>query len=241
MKHVLVAFILCLLLAAPAMAGVTIGLPADVGVGNCFPFGCAYSTYGSGEYQQVYNSGQFATDTPITITSLEFYNTAFNFNATAMNSGNWTISLSTTPADWNTLVPNFASNLGGNNTQVFSGNLAQPWGFGKTLQINLSTPFIYDPLAGNLLMDVVATGTSDVGGSEIFFDTNGYNSADIANGFNTYLGRVYDNGALNVNSGYGLVTGFNEPVSATPEPSTMLTLASGILGLAGLARKRLFS
>ena len=41
-----------------------------------------------------------------------------------------------------------------------------------------------------------------------------------------------------MNNGYGLVTGFNQGVSSTPEPSTQLTLGAGILGLAGLARKR---
>jgi hypothetical protein len=231
MKHVLIAFILCLLLAAPAMAGVTIGLPADSNTGNCYPFGCAYN----GEYQQVYNNGQFGGT--ITITSLEFFNTQVNyFNPSTMNSGSWTISLSTTSADWNSLDPTFANNIGGNNTVVFSGNLFQPWSFPKTLQINLSTPFTYDPLAGNLLMDVVVSGATNTHG-DLYFDTNGYNSVDIHNGYNTFLGRVYNLGE--VNSGYGLVTGFNQPVSSTPEPSTLLTLGSGILGLAGLARKRL--
>jgi hypothetical protein len=227
MKHVLVACILCLLLAAPAMAGITVGLPADSGTGNCFPFGCAYS----GEYQQVYNSGQFSGS--LTITSLEFFNTQLNTGATAMNSGNWAISLSTTSADWNTLSSTFASNVGADNTLVFNGNLAQPWAFGDTLQINLSTPFTYNPLNGNLLLDVVVTGASQSGGT-LYFDTNGYNNGGF-NG-NTFLGRVYNSGSIS--NGYGLVTGFNEGVSSTPEPSTLLTFGSGILGLAGLARKR---
>jgi hypothetical protein len=230
MKHVLVACILCLLLAAPAMAGITVGLPADVGTGNCYPFGCAYSE----EYQQIYNNGQFGGT--ITITSLEFFNTQINTGATAMNSGTWTISLSTTSADWNSLSSVFANNIGPDNTLVFSGNLTQPWAFGDTLQINLSTPFTYNPLNGNLLMDVVASATD--GGGDIYFDTNGYNGGSF-NG-NTFLGRVYHNSGV-VNNGYGLVTGFNEPVSSTPEPSTLLTLGSGFIGLAGLARKRLFS
>ena len=93
------AFVVCLFLltAMSASAGVVVGLPADVGAGNCYPFGCSFT----GEYQQVYNSGQFSG--PITITDLEFYNTAVGTDATAMNGDSWTIFLSTTSADWNTL------------------------------------------------------------------------------------------------------------------------------------------
>jgi hypothetical protein len=228
----LAAFVLCLLLAAPGMAGISVGLPADPGTGNCFPFGCQYSDYGS-EYQQVYSNTQFSS--PIAITSLEFFNTQLDLGSTAMNSGTWTISLSTTSADWNTLSTTYASNLGGNNTLVFTGNLVQPWAFGDTLQINLSTPFTYDPANGNLLMDIGVSGISAQGGI-IYFDTNGHPRR------NAFLGRVYSNGSFTVaDYGYGLVTGFNQGGTVTPEPSTLLTLASGIIGLTGLARKRLFS
>lgn len=198
-----------------------IGLPADPGYGNCFPFGCAYNGY----YQQVYTSSQFPPPVPITITELYFYNTQVNFGATAMNSGNWTIWLSTTSADWNTLSPTFSTNqitdnIGADNTQVFSGNLAQPWVFGDngaTLAIVLTTPFTYNPSSGNLLMTVLATGTTAPGGI-IYFDSNGEAEAD------TIMGRVFcttddgedDNGVPGtscgssgtVDTGYGLVTGF---------------------------------
>jgi hypothetical protein len=111
MKKILAAAVVCLaLFAVPAFAGlVVVGSPADVGTGNCFPYGCAYS----GEYQQVYNSGQFSG--PITITDLEFYNTQVNFGATGTNTGNFAISLSTTSADWNTPSSHYAKNIGGDN------------------------------------------------------------------------------------------------------------------------------
>ena len=147
-----------LLCSGPAFATVIIGLPPDPGNGNCFPFGCSYS----GEYQQVYSASQFSG--PIEIGDLEFYNTKYNSSATSMNSGTWTISLSTTSANWNTLSTTFASNIGANHTVVFSGNLAQPWAFGDTLHIDLSTPFFYDPTSGNLLMDVFVSGASSPGG-----------------------------------------------------------------------------
>ena len=224
------ALLLCLVLltAGAAAADVIVGLPADTGTGNCFPFGCAYNE----EYQQVYSHTQFGG--PITVTNLEFYNTQFNSGATAMNSGLWTISLSTSSADWNTLSSNFASNLGPDNTIVFSGNLSQPWAFGDTLHITLSTPFTYDPSKGNLLMDVVASGTTNPGGN-IFFDTNGYNAGG-RNG-NTFLGRVYHNSG-NIDSGYGLVTGFSTGSTTIPEPGSFAMLGLGLAGLAAGIRRR---
>ncbi len=205
------AFALGLSLFVPVVgAGLIIGQPADPHTENCDPFGCAYL----GEYQQIYARSQFSG--PITITDIEFFNTQINAIATAMNSGNWAISLSTTSANWNTLSSKFASNIGSNNTLVFSGNLAQPWAFGNTLRVRLRTPFTYNPSSGNLLMDVVATGVSGGVGRpvSIEFDTNGYNNGKC-NG-NKIMGRVYLNGGVaTVNTGYGLVTGFN---AAAPIP-----------------------
>jgi hypothetical protein len=236
MKKTLATAILCVAFIAglPAFAGiVVVGLPADAGTGNAYPFGSAYD----GEYQQVYNGGQFSG--PITITNLEFYNTQFNSGATAMNSGTWTIGLGVTSADWNTL--NSQMSLNGSTTTVFSGNLFQPWAFGDTLVINLSTPFTYNPGNGNLLMDVVVSGATDAGGV-IYFDTNGYNNG-MFNG-NTFLGRVYCPGGTNcggfgtVNSGYGLVTGFSFGTT-TPEPGSLALFGSGVVGLMAMLRRKL--
>jgi hypothetical protein len=224
------AFLLAILLLAalPAAADIIIGFPPDSGTGNRYPFGSAYS----GEYQQVYSHTQFSG--PITITNLEFYNTEYNSGATAMNSGNWMISLSTTSADWNTLSPTYANNIGANNTLVFNGNLYQPWAFGNTLQIILSTPFTYDPAAnGNLLMDVFVSGASAPGGY-IYFDTNGWNDGGLYT--NTFLGRVYGSGG--VSSGYGLMTGFSTGATGIPEPGLTGVLALALAGMGIAIRRR---
>jgi hypothetical protein len=213
--------------APPPTAGQNdpiIGLPADPNYGNCFPFGCAYN----GSYQQVYISSQFSG--PITITGLSFYNTQVNDEATAMNSGTWTISLSTTSKNLDTLSTTFSNNIGPDNTQVFSGNLAQSWAFGDTLAIVLTTPFTYNPSSGNLLMTVVATGTTAPDGF-IYFDTNG----EAEEGGDTIMGRVYcsevegagvDCGPTGlVDSGFGLVTDIS---SAVVSKETLTVTETGL-------------
>jgi hypothetical protein len=237
MKRLSPSLLLCVsfLCAVPAVADQIIGLPPDPNAGNCYPFGCSYSA----EYQQVYTASAFAG--PLTIRDLEFFNTQFNSGAIGMNSGTWIISLSTTSADWNTLSSNFASNIGGDDTRVFKGNLHQPWAFGDTLHIYLTTPFTYDPENGNLLMDITVSGASANGGN-IYFDTNGYNDGGF-NG-NTIMGRVFCFGGdcasrgAGVTSGFGLVTGFTITGEVPiPEPSSILLLCSGLAALWSGARR----
>jgi PEP-CTERM motif len=214
--------------AMSATADVIVGTPADPDIGNCFPWGCPYNA----EYQQDYASSDFSG--PITITELEFYNTQSNSMSTKLPTGSWTISLSTSSADPGSIGGNFAANLGGDNTVVFSSNIAQAWAFGDTLHIILSTPFSYDPALGSLLMDVVSLSNVDL---NTYFDTNGSNNPG------TLFTRVSCPGGIacadgDVNRGYGLVTGFSTGRTPIPEPGTLALLASALVSLVGATRRR---
>jgi len=79
----------------------------------------------------------------------------------------WTLRIyaSTTRRSVAGLSANFAANLGTNNTLVFDGTVTATTGNlpgpGNTRQFDvvfpLTTPFLYDPAAGNLLLDIQFT------------------------------------------------------------------------------------
>ena len=73
-----------------------------------------------------------------------------------MLSGTYQVSLSTTSKPVNGLSSNLASNIGADNTVIFTGNLGGT-GTVSSFTITGTAPFVYDPAAGNLLVDIVVT------------------------------------------------------------------------------------
>jgi len=207
---------------------------------NAFPFNIS-----SMRYQQVYSSSQFSSfGGPEMITQIIFRPDATTGNAFSSTLPQIQIDLSTTSATPATLNTTFSNNVGTDDTVVFgpgplslsssfTGPAAGPKNFDIT--INLTTPFLYDPSKGNLLMDV----RNFLGGATTQFDAV---SPTSAGGLVTE--RVW---SINVTSSTGtydatsagLVTEFAfSRVTAVPEPSTLVPAVWGVLLCLGYAWRR---
>ena len=127
---------------------ITVGAPPD-GL-NFFPFGGGFSNFGgANRYQQAYAASQFNSAAPVLIKSISFVGGQGTFA-----TSNYTFSLSSITAGVDNLsTTNFDANRGVDNTLLASVNLSGT--APATLTIESSTPFLYDPSSGNLLLDIV--------------------------------------------------------------------------------------
>ncbi len=235
MKHGLKALLLLVVLCAGVMlhADITVG---NYTTGNCYPFLCNDSGTSTGvtmDYQQAYSHSAFSGS--ITITNLEFsYASQFGGSST-MIDGTYDIYLGTSANAFNSLSANQVSNRSADWTLVdtitVSGNGCD---FAMVCHINLSTPFTYDPGSGDLLLEIVASNQANIPN----FSGNGYVEADDSG---RVMARNYCIGAEDCSSGIvdsvGLVTTFS--TGSVPEPGTLVMLGSGILGLAGVIRRKI--
>ena len=122
---------------------------------NALPFGPAT------RYQQIYAASEFPSGSGL-ITHITYRpdSQAQSFFGTIADIQ---INFSTTSATTSTLSTTFADNVGADETVVFSrGSLSflnpvtGPFGGRKTFSVDISlqSPFLYDPAAGDLLVDI---------------------------------------------------------------------------------------
>jgi len=211
------------LISAPAMATLVVGSGATDG--NVFPFGYASTFFGvSTRYQQVYDDSNFSG--PLSITGVTFYSKSTS--GSELNSGNFTVSLSTTSVAVNNLSSAFANNVGADNVLLFTGTL--PALASGVLTLHFTSAFDYDPSLGNLLLDIGYDGTTGFTSSTSFEAYNGN-----ANGV---FSRMHNFGTGF--AGYGLKTGFETgPVpSPVPEPATWAMMIGGFGMVGGAMRYR---
>ena len=218
MKHFLSTIGIAILLLSAAIHGdaatITIG---NTNGSNAFPFGTNTdgSAAYSGEYQQIYSSTSFSG--PISISQLAF---SSDSKDPASITYSFTLALGVT-----TRTPSSpGSTYSGTFTPVFSGALtasltSTPSDF--DLVITLTSPFIYNPALGNLLLDLNVT--SAAGPNALFFSTESSSSS---------FGRVFNasgTGASTEGPNRGLVTRVTG--TTVPEPSAFVLIAFALVWL----------
>jgi hypothetical protein len=199
--------------------------------GNDNNFGPFFNN--SVRYQQVYSASQFPASTvPLEITGISFRpDGSVNDPSLTLIFDSVQIDLSTTGATPASLSTTFADNVGADDKTVFNSfvfmhaPVTGPVGGPKDFTVNFSiTPFIYDPTAGNLLMDVRAFESG--GGISAFLD------AESGSPFTAHVDAPGLGAASGDFFGTGLVTQFQ--FTAVPEPSTPVLFLLGVL-LVGVA------
>ncbi len=185
---------------------------------------------------QIYGASQFAAlSGPVLITQLA-YRPDTSPGPSGPRSLNLQLFASTTSRSVAGLSSTFAENIGADNTLVFSGTWTQVTanlpGPGNTRQFDielpLTTPFYYDPQAGNLVLDFQVSSGS---GPAIRRDAV---SGDPTVNFVAAIGSpTATTGEV---LGFGFVTQFT--VQPVPEPSAFALASLGALGLLGHAWRR---
>jgi len=205
--------------------GVVIPQPGE-GNASGLPFGWI----GYQRMQQVISAQTFGTD-PILISGIAFREDSvggFNFVASAT----YQINLSTTSKQPDSLSPVFAENVGPDETIVrpaavtgFLGSYLPgviPQHFDSVF--NFSRPFLYDPKAGNLLVEMRSSAVQFVLPSTgpAAFDAH----YQLGDGVSWLLGNAVDSTTGTPETwGYVMALQYN----AVPEPSTLGLFSIGAL------------
>jgi hypothetical protein len=218
---VLLAAVVWLAAATAGADQITIGAN---GSAFCAPFGC--NTGAGTRFQQVYDDQSFldaSPTNPILITQIDFFNVDPGSPNNNLTTGDYEIRLSTTSVAVDALDTIFDNNVGGDE-QIFKtfslANSQSP----DVLSFVADTAYLYDPTAGNLLLDVFANGPS------MTFPFATFEALDGAGGL---FSIMHDFGGTESDD-FGLVTRIHFTI--IPEPSTGLLFGMGILAI-GLRRR----
>lgn len=224
-----IGLVLSGLAAVPAQAQVIVapnafGATNGGGQANTAPFN------NISRYQQIYAASQFsALSGPELITQIAF-RPSVQQNAFTYTDLSIQFDLSTTKETVASLSPTFAANVGSNDQVVYSGALtftsAGTPGGGAAgpfdAVVTLTTPFLYDPTQGNLVLDIrnFATPTNS-----IFIDGGGDPSTAL----------VFVDNSTSAATGTVQPAGLSTQFKFAPVPEASTTVSLGLLlGIGGL-------
>lgn len=239
-------FLLTICAVFRANADVTFDASAS---GNCFPFGGCPPSNTNIEYQQLYSHYTFGLE-PLEITGISFKPEQGQPSAFGPTPIELTITLSTTQTQAGSIygdpfnkpiTTSFSENLGTNTQVVFSGTAVLSSSGNNIFDISIpfTTPYLYDPTQGNLLV-----GVSDINGSVPFIGFAAGGSILLSRYYNNILGDAPN---ISTEVGYGLATNFSSvsnptpapfPELPVPEPKTYVMMLAGLSLVGFMARRR---
>lgn len=219
-----------LLLATTSVHAQDVSFGGPVAGTNAFPF-TNYGFASPNRYQQLYTSAPFGG--PVFIDAIRFSNSASvaGGHPGSIAPGDYLVRLAVTGRAENGLTTNFESNVGGFGEIFFNGTIGD-----GTLRIVGSTPYLFDPSRGNLLLDLLVLWQDDVG-----FDGLDYSTSTTDGTSRAY--RTFSQGdapPIPHVDAFGLNTTFETrpAVTATPEPESLALVAGGLGLLVVFVRRR---
>ena len=193
----------------------------------------------SARHQQVFGAQDFQSPgAPLRITDLSFA----RYPGTSpidVSLANVAIHFSTTSRNPDELSSTFAQNVGADDRLVFSGPLhffengTGPSGYigeAYNIRVGLQTPFVYDPSAGNLLLDVF--------NYQALPPTSGQHFVVVIDGFSDYGSSVMGSADSAVGGRNTVALSIGLTYTPVPEPSTLWLLAAGGATFATLRLRR---